>query len=111
MDDQCWFVVKTNSRAEKLVAERFIAAGIVHYLPIKRELKQWKDRRKWVDEVLIKGYVFVFCTAAERRLVFDVFGVVRFLYFAGKIAVVTQREIEVLQVFCDKSYRHNSSAT
>lgn len=100
MDCKVWLVVKTNPRAEKMVAKRLDELGIENYLPIKRELKQWKDRKKWVDEVLLKSYVFVHTPVKLRHKVFDAFGVVRFLFFAGKIAVVTEKEIDVLRIFC-----------
>ena len=100
MDGKVWLVVKTNPRAEKMVAKRLDELGIENYLPIKRELKQWKDRKKWVDDVLLKSYVFVHMTVRTRQRAFDAFGVVRFLFFAGKIAIVTEKEIDVLRIFC-----------
>ena len=95
-----WLVVKTNPRSEKLVAERLLAIGIENYLPIKRILKQWKDRKKWVDEVIIKNYVFVNVTEKSKNDVFKVYGIVRFLYVSGHIAVVTEKEIDNLKLFC-----------
>lgn len=101
MENKFWFVLRTNPRAEKVVSERLSALDIDNYLPIKRVLKQRNDRKKWVDEVLIKGYVFVYLTEQKRGKVFEVFGVVRYLFFVGKIAKVTEREIEVLKIFCE----------
>ena len=100
MDEKKWFVLKTNPRAEKLVSLRLSEIGIDNYLPIRRELKQWKDRKKWVDEVLFKSYVFVNTTERLKNDVFKVFGIVRFLYFDKKLAVVTDSEIEILNLFC-----------
>ena len=100
MDEKKWYVIKTNPRAEKVVAERLLEIGIENYLPIRRELKQYKDRKKWVEEVLIKSYVFVNTTERLKNEVFKVFGVVRFLYVTKKLAVVTDKEIEILQLFC-----------
>lgn len=100
MDEKKWFVLKTNPKAEKLVSLRLSEIGIDNYLPIRRELKQWKDRKKWVDEVLFKSYVFVNTTERLKNDVFKVFGIVRFLYFDKKLAVVTEKEIEILNLFC-----------
>ncbi len=99
MDEKKWFVIKTNPRAEKLVSIRLSEIGIENYLPIRRELKQWKDRKKWVDEVLIKSYVFVKTTERLKNEVFKVFGIVKFLFVDKKLAVVTNKEIEVLNLF------------
>ena len=100
MEEKAWYVVRTASRAEKVVGERLLALGIENYVPVKRELRQWKTRRKWVEDVILKGFVLVRTTTKERGKVFDAVGVVRFLYFDKKLAVVTDREIEVLRVVC-----------
>lgn len=100
MDELKWLVIKTNPRAEKLVSQRLSEIGIENYLPVRRELKKWKDRKKWVDEVLIKSHVFVKINERKKNKVFDVFGILRYLYFDKKLAVVTDKEIEVLQLFC-----------
>lgn len=100
MDEDKWLVIKTNPRAEKLVSKRLLEIGIENYLPIRRELKQFKDRKKWVEEVLIKNYVFIKTTERLKNEVFKVFGVVRFLYVVKKLAVVKENEIEILKLFC-----------
>ena len=100
MDEKAWFVVRTASRAEKVVGERLLALGIESFVPVKRELRQWKTRRKWVEDVLLKGFVLVRTTPQERGRVFGAVGVVRFLYFDKKLAVVTDCEIEILRVVC-----------
>ena len=100
MDDKKWFVIKTRPKAEKIVSKRLTDLGIENYVPIKKTLKQWKDRKKYIDEVLIKSYVFVKTTERTKNKVFEAFGAVRYLFFAGKIAVITDKEIEVLQIFC-----------
>ncbi len=100
MDEVKWLVIKTNPRAEKLVSSRLSEIGIENYLPIRRELKQWKDRKKWVEEVLIKSYVFIKTSERLKNEVFKVFGVVRFLYVSKKLAVVSEKEIEILTLFC-----------
>ena len=101
MDEKKWYVVKTNPRAEKLVSKRLTEIKIENYVAVKKTLKQWKDRKKWVDEVLIKSYVFVKTTERTKNDVFKVFGITRFLFFAGKLAVITENEIEVLKIFCE----------
>ena len=100
MNEQKWLIVRTNSRAEKLVAERLTNIDIENYLPVRRILKQYKDRKKWVDEILIRGYVFVNICETDRKKVFDVGGITSFLFVNKKIAIVTEKEIELLKIFC-----------
>lgn len=95
-----WFVVRTNPRAEKKVAERFMKAKIEHYLPLHKTIKQWHDRKKRVEEPLIKGYIFVYLTDKERSTIFDISGVVRYLFVHGQIAIINEKDIANLKLFC-----------
>lgn len=53
-----WYAVRTRSKCEKMVALTFRDKGIEQYLPIFREVHQWKDRRKTVELPLFPGYLF-----------------------------------------------------
>ena len=100
LDDKKWFVVRTKSRAEKLVSARLDALGVVNYLPLHHVVKQWKDRKKRVEEPLIKGFVFVYVGFKERNMVYGTVGITKYLYVDGKIAEIKAKEIENLEIFC-----------
>lgn len=53
-----WFVVWTEARAEKKVAERFGAAGHHVWLPTYTSRRRWSDRWKEVVQPLFSGYCF-----------------------------------------------------
>lgn len=93
-----WFVVYTNPKAEKKVAERLTLAGHTCYLPLVTEWKQWSDRKKKVQRPLISSVVFVQCQPEELLRVFTVFGVNRVLRYLGKPAVVQAQEILNLKI-------------
>ena len=61
-----WYAVYTKPKWEKKVAELLARKGIEHYCPLNRVLKQWHDRKKWVEEPLLTSYVFVYVTPAEQ---------------------------------------------
>lgn len=100
MDEKYWYIIKTNSRAEKITSEKLSQIGIENYLPIIGTLKQWKDRKKWVEEPLFKSYVFVKTTDRLRSKVFEVGGIVKYLFVCGKIAKITEKEIAHLKTIC-----------
>ena len=50
-----WFAVYVRSRAEKKVAEALLQQGYEFFLPLKKTLRNWSDRKKWVDLPLIPG--------------------------------------------------------
>jgi len=61
------------------------------------QMKQWSDRKKKVQVPLITSYVFVNIEEYQREAVFKVSGIVRYLFWLGKPAVVRAIEIEALQ--------------
>jgi transcriptional antiterminator RfaH len=93
-----WYPVYTNPRAEKKAAELLVQQGIEVYLPLQRQLKQWSDRKKWVEEPLIKSYIFVNITVRQQMEVLTTRGISRFIYFSGKIASMPQRQIDQLKL-------------
>jgi len=93
-----WYPVYTRSRAEKKAYQELIRKNITAYLPLKKELKQWSDRKKLVTEPLIKSYLFVFISAKEQAEVLMTNGIARFLYFSGQIASMHVKQIENLKL-------------
>lgn len=97
-DGQKWYPVYTHAKAEKKAHEALLSKGIETYLPLKRQLKQWSDRKKWIDEPLIKSYLFVHIASAEQTEVLMTKGIARFIYFGGKVASMPDRQIEDLKL-------------
>jgi len=93
-----WYPVYTRSRAEKKAFDEFIRKGITAYLPLRKTLKQWSDRKKIIEEPLIKSYLFVYISAKEQTEVLMTNGIARFLYFSGKIAAMPDQQIEQLKL-------------
>lgn len=96
-----WRVLYTKPRNEKKLFERLVLQGFECYCPCQKILKQWSDRKKWVEEPLFKSYIFVKLsrTESERIAILETPGAVRFLYWLGKPACVKQSEIETIQKF------------
>lgn len=92
-----WHVVYTRSRAEKKVQDELTYKNIENYLPMQRKLRQWKDRRKWVEMPLMSGYCFVHITRKEYDLVLQTNNVVCYVRFEGKAAVIPDRQIDSLK--------------
>ena len=93
-----WYPVCTHPRAEKKACQALLNKGIETYLPLQRQLKQWSDRKKWVEEPFIKSYLFVHIKDQEQTEVLMTKGIARFIYFSGKIASMPGRQIEELKL-------------
>jgi transcription antitermination factor NusG len=96
-----WYVLYTKPRTEKRVAESLEQMGLDVYCPLITEVKQWKDRKKKLKTPLFKSYVFIKLEEKKRNRVFDVPGVVRYLFWLGKPAMVRDGEIEVIKEWLD----------
>jgi transcription antitermination factor NusG len=92
-----WYVVYTKPKWEKKVAEQLNKLGIDCYCPIVTQIRQWSDRKKKVELPLFNSYVFVQLEEGKRDLVFDCTGVVRYLFWLGKPAIVRDEEIETIK--------------
>ena len=92
-----WFALYTLPKNEKKVTERLQNLGIEAYCPMVTQVKQWSDRKKRVETPLISSYVFVNLEEKERNRVFDVHGIVRYLYWLGKPAIIQDHEIALLK--------------
>lgn len=96
-----WFPVYTLPRSEKKTFTTLKAKGFEVYLPLRKTLKQWSDRKKWVEEPLFPSYIFVYINAAEYDKILHVQGVVRFIYFSGKAAIVPLKQMNLLKNYLE----------
>ncbi|MFV8346766.1 UpxY family transcription antiterminator [Flavobacterium sp. ZB4P13] len=98
-----WYVVYTKPKWEKKVAEQLKSSGIACYCPLITQVRQWSDRKKKVEVPLFNSYVFVQLADSERNAVFQSVGVVRYLFWLGKPAIVRDEEISVIKKWLDLS--------
>ena len=94
-----WYAVYTKPRWEKKVSELLSKKKLENYCPLNRVVKQWADRRKIVHEPLFHCYVFVHATEAEHVPIKQTDGVLSFVHWIGKPAVIRQEEIDTLKTF------------
>ncbi|WP_372753023.1 UpxY family transcription antiterminator [Mariniflexile sp.] len=88
-----WFVLCVKAQQEKKVAEVLEKMNVEVYCPMVQETKEWSDRKKVVEVPLFKSYVFVNLEERYRGIVFGAPGVIRYLFYLGKPAVVRDEEI------------------
>jgi transcriptional antiterminator RfaH len=93
-----WHAVYTRSRNEKKIALRLQEKGIEAYVPLKKVLRQWSDRKKLVEEPLIHSYVFVKILPEQYFEVLNTQGAVRYIFFSGKAATIPDKQIDLLKL-------------
>jgi transcription antitermination factor NusG len=106
-----WFVFYTRPQQELKVAEQLSAMGISNYCPTITLIKQYSDRKKKVTKPLLSYYVMVELEENERNKVFACNGIVRYLFFLGKPAVVPAFEINLMQDHLNGVYNDSKVTT
>lgn len=76
------------------------------YCPMLKTKRKWSDRVKTVEEPLFRSYCFVRLEERERPRVFEVPGVVRYLFWLKKPAIVRDCEIEAIQQMLQTTDHH-----
>jgi transcription antitermination factor NusG len=97
-----WFAIYTRPRWEKKVNGLLLQKGIECYCPLNKVRRKWSDRIKVVEEPLFKSYVFVKVTDEQRTNVRMTNGVVNFVYWNGKPAIIKEKEIQTIKRFLDE---------
>jgi transcriptional antiterminator RfaH len=100
-----WFIIYTKVNQEIKVAEELNLINILSYCPTVKIVKQYSDRKKKILKPLIPSYVFVFIEEGKRNDVFSVLGVVRYMFWLGKPALVREKEIELMKYYLNGEYQ------
>lgn len=61
-----WFVAYVKPFFEKKAAQGLDSLGVEYFLPLYKTKRQWSDRVKVIDKVLIPRMIFIHSTLAER---------------------------------------------
>ncbi|MEP2278090.1 UpxY family transcription antiterminator [Maribacter sp.] len=92
-----WFVLVVKTKREKQVAEILERHGFEIYCPVKKETRQWSDRKKTIEVPVFNNYIFVRLKESERDTVFISSYIKKYMYWLGRPAVVRDVEIEVIR--------------
>lgn len=97
-----WYAVYTKPRWEKKVASLLDEKNITNYCPLNKTLRQWSDRKKTVLEPLFKGYVFVQVAETKKWELLTINGIVNYVHWLGKPAMIKDEEIETIRKFLNE---------
>lgn len=92
-----WFVIWTESRAEKKVEARIAALGLSPWLPTVTERHRWSDRWREVVLPLFPGYLFARARQVEWHKVLRTPGVLTVVKREGKPALLDDEFITTLR--------------
>ncbi|MFY8128758.1 MAG: transcription termination/antitermination protein NusG [Chitinophagaceae bacterium] len=94
-----WKVLYVKPRTEKKVNDLLKENEIDTWCPMHKISKQWSDRTKIVEEPIFKSYVFVNISSDETEKVKHTQGVLNYVYYLGKPAIIRNEEIEAIKKY------------
>jgi transcription antitermination factor NusG len=92
-----WYVVYTKPRWEKKIDSVLLRKGIESWCPLQKVERQWSDRKKIIEDPLFKSYVFVHIEDTEKTNVLMTEGVLNFVHYLGKPAVIRDEEVATIK--------------
>ncbi len=93
-----WYAIHTKPRSEKKTAGHLSKKGIEFFLPLQKTLKQWSDRKKWVEIPLINSYIFIKTDLSNYYDILSTPGIVKIIGFEGKPVPIPDSQIAVLKI-------------
>jgi transcription antitermination factor NusG len=98
--------VKTNHelKVQKYI-ERF---GVKTYLPVRKLLSQWSDRKKWIDRPMFPGYVFIRVSCQEFFTVLSHNSIISYVKSGGNPVFISEEQISIMQKIESEYLEHIS---
>ncbi len=93
-----WYALYVQPRKEKVVHRELQKRDFECYLPLKKEIRKWADRKKQVELPLFTSYVFVKIEEYKQWNVLQVPGAVKFIWFGGKAVPIPEHQIESIKI-------------
>ena len=100
-----WFILYTKPNQEIKVADQLKEMNINCFCPTVTVIKNYSDRKKKILKPLLPSYVFVNIEEAKRNDVFLAFGIVRYMFWLKKPAIVRESEIELMKQYLNGVYQ------
>ena len=106
-EESHWYAVYTRSRHEKKVAEALTSKNLNAFLPLRRVMRRWKDRRKEIDLPLFSGYVFVKTPMREKLSILRTPGVVTIIGDAKGPTAIPDQQILAIEKLVASSLKYD----
>jgi transcription antitermination factor NusG len=97
-----WYAVYTKPLWEKKVAKLLGRKKIESYCPLSKAQRQWSDRKKIIETPLFTSYVFVNISETDMISVRQTDGILNFVHWLKKPAVIRNEEINIIKRFLNE---------
>lgn len=100
-----WYAIYTKPNAEKKIITYLDEINVECYLPLKKSLRQWSDRKKWIEEPVFRCYLFVKVSHVEFFKVLEFPGVVKYVSFGGNPQSIPDNQIDNIKILVEQQER------
>jgi transcription antitermination factor NusG len=97
-----WMVLYTRSKWEKKVDQLLKDQNITSYCPLVKTNRKWIDRNKTVELPLFNSYLFVHANHRDLDRIVQTSGVVTYVTFCGRPAIIRDNEIDNIRTIVAK---------
>lgn len=100
-----WLAAYVRLYHEKKTCQRLTKMGIENFLPVQIETRQWSDRKKKTERVIIPMIVFLHANEEERMLALTLSSVSRYMVSYGESTptVIPDLQMERFRFMLDYS--------
>ncbi|MES1225440.1 MAG: UpxY family transcription antiterminator [Bacteroidota bacterium] len=102
MKELKWYAVYTRPKWEKKVTELLTKKKITAYYPLNKVYRHWSEGRRIFYEPLFASYVFVRLNETDYANVLQTSGVVSFVYWLDRPAIIQDEEIDTIKHFLNE---------
>jgi len=95
--DYRWYILFVRTNHEFKVQKHIDRIGITNYLPVRKILSQWSDRKKWIDHPMFPGYIFIRVSCREFFSALNHFSIICYVSFGNEPAVINDEIIMVIR--------------
>jgi len=98
-----WYLIYTKPRHERKVYMGLVERKINTFLPLTRKLRQWHDRKKYIDEPLFPSYVFIYLKDMQNfHEGMDAEGALYYVKAGKSMAMVNESVVNNIRIITDK---------
>jgi transcription antitermination factor NusG len=94
----------TRPKHEKKIYTRLTEMKVNSFLPLRKQLRTWHDRRKYIDEPLFPSYVFIYLNSMQQYYDgMDTDGVMYYVRTGKEIARVSDTVVDNIKLLVNKA--------
>jgi transcriptional antiterminator RfaH len=107
-----WYLIYTKPRHEKKIHAHLQELNLNSFLPTRKVLRTWHDRKKYIDEPLFPSYVFVHLTDGKGYYeVMNSDGYLHYVRLGKEVARVSDSVIENIKLVVNHTEEIEVSVT